>query len=135
MAAYEKVTWRTHDGTRYVESIMSDGHPAFRVTDPRHIFQDRFAFGIVRIVTRTLPDGSVVFADLTVAGLRRLGVELDSLEPVEAKARPGLRPFAPVTRRPGESVADLNQRRYRTRLAELLADIGQARGRNLALAA
>ncbi len=133
MAAYEKVTWRTHDGTRYVESIMSDGHPAFRVTDPRHIFQDRFAFGIVRIVTRTLLDGSVVFADLTVAGLRRLGVELSDLEPAEAKARPESRPFAPVVRRPGEPIGDLNARRYATRLAELLADIGRAR--KLALAA
>jgi hypothetical protein len=80
MAAYGKRIFQTHDGSRYVESISLDGYPTFRVTDPRYIFQLPDHTGYVRIITRTLPDGAVVFADLTVAGLRRLGANLEDLE-------------------------------------------------------
>lgn len=86
MSTYQKVTFRTRDGRRYVESISLDGHPAFRVTDPRHIFQPQFSSGYVRIVTRRTEDGRVVFADSTVRGLRRLGVELEELIPEETMA-------------------------------------------------
>jgi hypothetical protein len=130
MRDFAKVSWRTRDDSRYVESIMLNGRPTFRVSDPRHIFQPEYTFGTVPIITRTIQEHGepvVIFADLTVRGLRRYGVELADLVPDDQQGPErdlDLKRFTPVTSEPGESSGDLNQRRYAARLAELLEDIG-----------
>lgn len=121
--------FQTRDGTRYVETIMSDGHLAFRVTDPRHIFQDQWSHGVVRIITRELEDGTTVLSQTTITGLALLNVDIAELVPAEPIVAPGRVTHHPaIARRPGETVSELNQRKYTTLMETLVSDIEARKG-------
>jgi hypothetical protein len=111
-----------HVPGRQVEAIVLDGHPAFWVYDPRHAVQAADGHGYVRIITR-VRDGKVIFAQPTVTGLARLGVGIAAMRPGPLSLDAPAAPAAPVTGRPGESAAELNLRRYQTRLGEVLDDL------------
>jgi hypothetical protein len=73
--------FRTRDGTRELEVISLDGQPTFLIRDPRYAgkAQPPNCSGLVRVTTRMLDDGTVVFGPPTVVGLRLRGIELRDL--------------------------------------------------------
>ena len=117
------IVWHTRQGHRRVEQIISDGHPVFYVRDPRTRFQAPDAVGFVPIFTRTIEvEGTkqTVFGQVTVAGLRVLGVELADL----------VTDAPEIPRRPERVLPRVApDQRYHVFITEITADIAAAKAR------
>lgn len=123
------VVWSTRQGHRRIEHVQCAEGAFFKVTDPRTAVQAPDTLGWVPVFYRTA-EGKTVFSQVTVNGLKVLGVDIADIVAEPPKSTPApVRGFPRTNRQPGETANDVAARRYRIFWQTIRDDMAEFKAR------